>query len=152
MKLAEALMIRADYTRQLQTLRNRINAVAIVQEGEQPAEDPQELLQQVERVTTELAEIVQKINRTNHRVVLPDGQTLSDALATREMYLQQHRIFNGAASSAVPNQHRYGNTQIKVRGTLDVPDLRQRADRAAQAARELDARIQEANWINDLVD
>lgn len=152
MKLAEALMIRADYQRQLQNLRGRINAVAIVQEGETPVEDPEELLQQVETVTAELAEMVQRINRTNHTVTLDDGQTLSNALATREMYLQRQSIYDLAASSATPNQHRYGSSQIKLRGTVNVPEARQRADEAAKAARELDAQIQAANWTNDLVD
>ncbi len=145
-------MIRADYTRQLQNLRNRITAVAIVQEGERPAEDPAELLEQVEIVTAELAEMVQRINRTNYTVTLDDSQTLNDALATREMHLQRQSIYSNAAASATPNQHRYGSSQIKLQSTVDVPEVRRRADEAAKAARELDARIQAANWTNDLID
>ena len=40
MKLAEALQERADLNRRLQQLQQRLANNAIVQEGEQPAEDP----------------------------------------------------------------------------------------------------------------
>ncbi len=44
MKLAEALQERADLKRTLNSLKERLQRVALVQEGEKPAEDPQELL------------------------------------------------------------------------------------------------------------
>ena len=43
MKLAEALQERADIKRNLTGLRERLARVALVQEGEKPAEDPTEL-------------------------------------------------------------------------------------------------------------
>ena len=43
MKLAEALQERADLNRAIQQLENRLSNNALVQEGERPAEDPQEL-------------------------------------------------------------------------------------------------------------
>lgn len=44
MKLAEALMLRADMQNRIENLRGRLMSNAIVQEGEECAEDPQELL------------------------------------------------------------------------------------------------------------
>ena len=43
MKLAEALQERADLNRKIEQLRVRFAANALVQEGEQPAEDPEQL-------------------------------------------------------------------------------------------------------------
>lgn len=50
MKLAEALILRADYQKRLAQLRERIKANARVQEGESPAEEPQALIAETVRV------------------------------------------------------------------------------------------------------
>ena len=65
MKLAEALILRADCKKRLEQLKARVIRNAKVQEGDQPAEEPQGLLAEVERVARELAELVKRINRTN---------------------------------------------------------------------------------------
>ena len=44
MKLAEALVLRADVQKRIEQLRNRLRQSALVQEGETPPENPQELL------------------------------------------------------------------------------------------------------------
>ncbi len=46
MKLAEALLLRSDQQKII-SLKQRINANVLVQDGDQPSEDPNELLKQV---------------------------------------------------------------------------------------------------------
>ena len=53
MKLAEALLLRADIQKKLASLQARAQRYAVVQEGERPAEDPQAILHQVEAVAEE---------------------------------------------------------------------------------------------------
>ena len=48
MKLAEALQERADLNRKIEELRRRLGNVLLVQEGEEPAEDPTELLNELD--------------------------------------------------------------------------------------------------------
>ena len=48
MKLAEALQERADLCKKIDQLRYRLESNATVQEGEQTAEDPQELLSELD--------------------------------------------------------------------------------------------------------
>ena len=48
MKLAEALQERADLNRRIQQLQQRLTNNALVQEGETPAEDPAELLAELD--------------------------------------------------------------------------------------------------------
>ena len=48
MKLAEALQERADLNRRIQQLQQRLSSNAVVQEGEQPAEAPSELLAELD--------------------------------------------------------------------------------------------------------
>ena len=47
MKLAEALQERADLNRKIEELRRRLANVILVQEGEEPAEEPAELLKEL---------------------------------------------------------------------------------------------------------
>ena len=54
MKLAEALQERADLNRRIQQLQQRLDNNAMVQEGEAPAEDPAELLAELDRCVEEL--------------------------------------------------------------------------------------------------
>lgn len=63
MKLAEALLLRADIQKKLSSLQVRAQKYAVVQEGERPAEDPKELLRQIEAVAGELQQLVFAINR-----------------------------------------------------------------------------------------
>jgi hypothetical protein len=65
MKLAEALLLRADTQKKLASLQARAQRYAFVQEGERPAEDPQAILLEVEAVATALQRLVYDINRTN---------------------------------------------------------------------------------------
>src|SRR5215212_4978433 len=85
MKLAVALANRADLQRRIEQMRGRLQKSALVQEGESPPEDPQELLEETERLVSELEEYVRRINRTNLSATLADGETtLTDALARRD--------------------------------------------------------------------
>ena len=44
MKLAEILVLHADVQKRIAQMRERLKQSALVQEGEQPPENPQELL------------------------------------------------------------------------------------------------------------
>jgi len=44
MKLAEALILRSDLQTKLASLQQRINNNVLIQEGDQPSEDPEKLL------------------------------------------------------------------------------------------------------------
>ena len=59
MKLAEALQERADLDRRVQQLQQRLENNAMVQEGESPAEDPAELLAELDGCTGALEQIVE---------------------------------------------------------------------------------------------
>ena len=63
MKLAEALNIRADLQRRSHQLRERILRNAKIQVDEKPAEDPNELLNELEQVNTELVQLIKAINK-----------------------------------------------------------------------------------------
>ena len=152
MKLAEALILRADSSRRVEQLRQRLLRSAKVQEGNQPAEDPQELIAELERVSGQLEQFVQRINRTNSNTMLDEAISLSDALAVRDNLKLKQGIYQNLAQAAVVTQDRYSKSEVKFTSTVDVAAIQRRADDLARQHRDLDAKIQEANWRTELLD
>ncbi|MDE7304023.1 MAG: DIP1984 family protein, partial [Oscillospiraceae bacterium] len=83
MKLAEALNLRADIAKRLSQLSERLAANAKVQEGDSPAEDPSELLEELDRLTKQLEDLISRINLTNSKT-LSDAKTLSAMIAAKD--------------------------------------------------------------------
>src|SRR5579862_4469312 len=146
MKLAEALTLRADIQKRISGLGDRIEESARVQEGEQPPENPQELLAQLDELFGQLASLIARINRTNLSVRLPNGVSLTDALAQRDTLALRFRTLDSIADEAAEKQSRYSRSEIKMVSTLNVSALRKQLDEIAQQRRELDTQIQATNW------
>ena len=64
MKLAEALMQRADMQKRLDQLKKRLRRNAQVKTTP-PLLNPQDLLHELEQVADDLEHLIQRINRTN---------------------------------------------------------------------------------------
>ena len=74
MKLAEALILRADCQKRIAQLKSRLLTNAKVQEGDAPAETPQDLIVELERAASELLDLIKRINKTNSATFLPDAE------------------------------------------------------------------------------
>lgn len=151
MKLAEALMERADRNRRLQELRERIVRNAKHQEGEEPAEDPEELLEEYQAVSAEFERLVVRINKTNNQVALEDGRLMVEALSRREVLKSRHALYKALAAEATPRQDRYSQKEIKFVSAVDIKEIQTQADQLAKEYRELDTLIQQANWSSELI-
>ncbi|MBK7219586.1 MAG: DIP1984 family protein [Candidatus Promineofilum sp.] len=152
MKLAEALIQRADHRKRLDQLRERLLRVARVQEGDEPAEDPAALLAETERTAAGLTRLIQRINRTNSTTPLDDGRTIADAIAERDTLQLRHSIVTALIQAAIIKQDRFTKSEVRFRSSVDIVALQRQADNLAQAYRELDTKIQAANWLVDLID
>jgi hypothetical protein len=69
MKLAEALILRADCQKRFAQLKARLLVNAKVQEGDQAAEDPKEISAQLEAVADQLASASIRQIRSPHMPV-----------------------------------------------------------------------------------
>ena len=151
MKLANALSQRSELQTRIRQLERRLNNNALVQEGEQPAEDPMELLRELEADYARLEELVSAINRTNNTTETEDGSTLSDLLAKRDCLkgkLSALRNFLDNASALI---RRHSASEIKVKSTVNVRQLQKRVDSLSRDLRELEETIQEKNWTTELL-
>ena len=100
MKLAEALQERADLNRNIEQLKVRLRNNAIIQENEPSAEDPAELLRELDSSLDRLEELMSRINHTNCTVRVGD-KTITDLIAERDtlsIRLYAYRELAAAAS------------------------------------------------------
>jgi hypothetical protein len=100
MKLAEALLLRADLQKKIASLRERIVANAVVQQGDKPHEDPAVLMKEAFGVQEQLENLVVQVNATNLRTKLPDGRTMTAAIARRDTLVQQHALLTAAIAGS----------------------------------------------------
>ena len=154
MKLAEALILRADLQKRQLQLRERLVRNARVQEGDAPAEDPQVLFVEFRRVASEFMTLVQRINRTNASTAFQSGVTITDALAQRDALTTEKAVLDAVImqASTLTTDFRYGRSEIKYVSTVNVTDLQRQADDVARRVRELDIAIQQANWQIDVIE
>lgn len=150
MKLAEALVLRADLQKRIAQMRPRLMNNAWLQEGEHPAEDPEQLLQELQQLQQQLEELVTRINLTNAQPGA-DGVTITALLARRDgltAYIETLHDFLVEASSA---PSRASRSEIRVLPAVNVQEYRKKADETARDLRELDLRIQQLNWTTELI-
>ena len=140
MKLATALSERADLQRRISELGGRLNNNAKVQEGEQPAEDPKELLEELNRNFVRLEELIARINHTNN-VTKSGDVTMTDLLAKRDCLKQKISIMRSFLDNASEKVSRYAKTEIKVFSTVSVAELQKEVDRMSRELRETDETI-----------
>jgi len=155
MKLAEALIERKALKDNLGRLRERLTQNAQVQEGDTPQEDPQLLINEVDAALKDLQVLTVRINLTNTRTALSDGdaRTLMDAIAERDMLaLKRSIITQLIQAAAITRASGYGVTrnEVKFRPTVDVAALQKEMDALAKQYRVLDTQIQAANFATEL--
>ena len=150
MKLAEALMQRAQMQQRLDNLQSRILANLKVQEGTEAHEDPQELIAQAFATNDELGALITKINARNMATILPDGKRLSDVLTGRDTLMRKRNLLAACAGKAMEPDYRLARAEVKMLVTVSVSDLQKRVDLLSKELRELDVKIQEVNWTTEL--
>ena len=149
MKLAEALILRADLQTRLEQLRQRMIANARVQEGEEPSEDPKELLKELDGITKKLEEMITRINLTNAATVV-EKVTLTEMLAKRESLMQKISVMRSLLETAGNVIMRGSKTEVKILSTVPVAKLRKETDQMSEELRKLDTKIQSLNWTTEL--
>ena len=151
MKIAEALALRADLQKRLEQLKQRLVKGARIQEGDSPEEDPAELQAEFEKLARELILLIQRINRTNAGTRFDTG-TLADALAARDVLKIRYNAYRELANAASTSQPRMTRSEVKFVSTVSVAAIQRKADELAKDYRELDTRIQEADWLTTLLE
>ena len=152
MKLGEALIVRSDYQKRIEQLRNRLLQNAKIQEGETPNEDPYELTKELNQIFSNLKQLIKNINRTNLLTTFDEQQSLADALTERDLLGQERKIYSALLDVAAMQHERYSRTEIKSITTINVKDTQKYVDELSRKHRMLDTKIQEINWLTNVIE
>ena len=151
MKLAQALILRADTQKRIEQLKVRLLSNAKTQENEKPSEDPKLLLKELDKLTSELFTLICSINLTNSSAKF-DGVSLTEMIAKKDALSLKANVLREFATSASQKVDLYSNSEIKILSTVDVAALQKQVDALSKEIRELEMKLQEANWSVDLVE
>ena len=123
----------------------------IMQEGDEPAEDPKALLKELDALLDRLEWLITRINLTNSSV-LSEGKTMTELLARRDCLSKRLNVMRSFLDSASEKIDRYSQKEIKILSTVKVSTLQKQVDADSKALRELDERIQGLNWTTELLE
>ena len=150
MKLAEALNQRADRQKRLAQLKDRLSNNVKVQEGDSPAEKPEDLFVELNASLKELESLIVRINKTNQET-LWGGRTLTEIIAAKDVLSLHLSTLRAVLEAANVRSDRYSRNEIKFVRTIDVTELQKKVDSLSKELRELDSSLQQANWMTDLL-
>lgn len=150
MKLAAALIERADLQTRLTQLQTRLLNNAKVQEGVKPNEDPKDLLKELDEISKQLEDYIYRINMTN-AATLVDEIPLTSLLAKKDVLTKKISILRAFLNESSALIDRYSLKEIKIDSTVDVAKLQKDLDALSKELRLLDQKIQEINWTTDLI-
>ena len=151
MKLAEALILRADIQKRIEQLKSRLADNAKVQEGERPSEEPKVLLAELDALSGELERLIVRINLTNCTAKV-DGKSLTELIAKRDVLTLKAGALRAFAQTAAQKVDVYSRSEIKILSTVDVAALQKQVDELARQIRQLDTTLQGANWQTELIE
>lgn len=150
MKLATALSERADLQKRLSEIGVRLNNNSKVQEGEEPSEAPQELMEELDRLIVRLEELISRINLTNSKTV-HKGKTITELLAHRDCLENKVQIMRNFRDNSSNTVNRMTHTEIKIKSTVPVAQIQKTVDALSKELRETDEEIQQLNWTTELL-
>ncbi len=150
MKLAEALIIRADLQKRIAQLRGRLKDSSKVQEGDVPAENLEDLFEELDANLSQLEELIYRINVTNMQTI-HEGETLTHMIARKDVLSTRLSVMRDLVAHVTESGTRYGRNEIKYVRIIDVAELRKTTDQYSKQLRELDTKIQGLNWTIDLI-
>ncbi len=150
MKLAEALILRADMQRKLANINSRIAENVKVREGDEPSEMPIKLMKEAEELINNLYSLIAHIHHTNATVKLANDKTLLMTMVERDKLKERYRVINHALNKAKAVPVTQGNHEVKWKKTVNVIALQRQSEDISVKIRNLNMLIQATTWQVDL--
>ena len=150
MKLAEALSRRAALIERSQQLRSRLKDCIKIQEGDEPTEDVDRVIAELDQTLDELQKLIYRINMTNTTAVI-EGRNLTSLLAERDTLAMRTKTLYEGLKHLTEREDRYGIMEVKYVRTVNANEFRKIHDQSAARLRELDLKIQALGWSTELI-
>jgi hypothetical protein len=151
--VGEALNRRSDLQKRIAQLQDRLRVSVLVQEGDEPPESPAALLTELDSLCEEYQGLIARINHTNASTNLSTGETVTEALARRDVLsLRQSGLRAAARAATSEGFPRYSRSEIRMVRHIRVSEVQAKIDALAKEQRELDTALQEHNWTTPLIE
>lgn len=150
MKLAEALNRRSALIEKVQQLRSRLKDCIKIQEGDEPTEDVDQVIAELDQTLDELQNLIYRINITNTNAVI-EGRNLTSLLAERDTLSMRTKTLYEGLKHLTEREDRYARMEIKYVRMVNAKEFRKLHDQSAVHLRELDLKIQALGWSTDLI-
>ena len=151
MKLAEALNLRSTLLKQIAELKRRLEDCVKIQEGEEPLDSAEELLNELNSKIAQLYRLVYQINLTNLQVK-DEGKSITELLAERDALSNKTQVLNGCLFRLTENSVRYKSDEIRFVRTVDPSVFRKKYNEESAKLRQLNLKIQMLGWTHDLIE
>lgn len=152
MLIGEALNRRADVQARILKLRERTAACVLTREGEEPPEDPEALIAELGSLCDELQLLIARINHTNAVTRIATDETVTEALARRDVLGLRSSGLRAAVSATVERGYLpHRSADLRLIRQIRVKDVQAEVDGLARERRELDTLLQQHNWTAQLV-
>jgi len=149
-KLAELLNERKTVREEIKNVKERLYLSAKMQEGDpSPVESPDELKKSLIILFQRLNELIVMINKTNVNTIV-DGKNLMELIAERDKNIAIAEAFHRLAEGASPKPERFSRNEIRFIPAVNIKEIRKEADMFSKKAREIDNKIQAANWNTEV--
>lgn len=135
---------------QYYSAENRLINNSIVQENEKTAEDPNELLAELDDNINRLRILIERINQTNS-VTVSDGKTITSLIAERDSLKLKISVYRELVNNASQTGMRARMSEIKILSAVDVKEIQKKIDKMSKELRLTDNLIQSLNWSTELV-
>jgi hypothetical protein len=152
MKLAEAVNLRKNMRVKLASMNSLITQNLTHIEGDEPEEDVESLLSELNNLYDDYNRLIDAINNANN-TFLPDiDSTLSQLIVKRDVLRQQAQAYRSMEGYAKTTPARmYGQaTMPKLITVVKGSDIRKAAESFESAARSADLLIQRLDWVVDV--
>lgn len=152
MKLGEALNERARLAKRVTELRDLWGSVLVTDEDRVPELSPLDLLDEALDTIKSIQELAARINRTNAKTTLANGETITEAISRRDALGAQAAFldFGVRKLANLDTYHRFRD-EAKQSTNASVADTIAARDAFSTERRTLDAELQGLNWTTDLI-
>ncbi len=135
--------------KRIEQIEDRLKSVVKIQEGDEPDEDAEDLVSELQQATQQLEEFVYRINKTNLHAER-DGESITRMIARKDALTLEVNTLRDVLKVAAEKDSRYSRNEIKYVKTVDTVKLRKKIDGLSAELRKVDLKIQESNWMFEL--
>lgn len=147
MRLAEAMMQRADLDKKVSILGARLNDIALINKSYALEDEPKHLFEELNKSMKALSEVVYRIHVTNMETV-DNGTTITAMLTKKEILKIRIQMLQRIKEEARIDSC-FDRTKYTI--LINKAELQKELDECKNQLEKLDMKLQQLNWQTELI-